>query len=122
LPFTKSSAHPRAYGNVARLLGRYVRDEKVIPLEEAVRRLSGLPATNLELGDRGFIREGMFADMAIFDPARIEDRATFDKPHQYAVGMKHVFVNGVQVLKDGEHTGAKPGRVVRGVGRVKATK
>ena len=116
-PFTKSSAHPRAYGNFARLLGRYVRDEKVIPLEEAVRRLSGLPATNLELDRRGFLREGMFADVVVFDPARIEDRATFEKPHQFAVGMRHVFVNGTQVLKDGEHTGAKPGRAVSGPGR-----
>jgi N-acyl-D-amino-acid deacylase len=116
-PFTLSSAHPRAYGNFARLLGRYVRDEKVIPLEEAVRRLSGLPATNLELEGRGFLREGMFADVAIFDPAKVEDRATFEEPHQYAVGMRHVFVNGVQVLKEGEHTGAKPGRAVRGQGR-----
>ena len=117
LPFTKSNAHPRAYGNFARLLGRYVRDEKVIPIEEAVRKLSGLPATNLELDRRGFLREGMFADVVVFDPARIEDRATFEKPHQYAVGMKHVFVNGTQVLKDGEHTGAKPGRAVYGPGR-----
>ncbi len=117
LPFTKSNPHPRAYGNVARLLGRYVRDEKVMPLEEAVRRLTGLPATNLELENRGFIREGMFADVAVFDPAQVSDRATFEKPHQYAIGMKHVFVNGMQVLKDGEHTGAKPGRAVWGVGR-----
>ncbi len=117
LPFTKSNPHPRAYGNVARLLGRYVRDEKVMPLEEAVRRLTGLPATNLELENRGFIRDGMFADIAVFDPAQVSDRATFEKPHQYATGMKHVFVNGTQVLKDGEHTGAKPGRAVWGVGR-----
>jgi N-acyl-D-amino-acid deacylase len=116
-PFTKSSAHPRAYGNFARLLGHYVRDEKVIPLEEAVHRLSGLPATNLGLDGRGFLREGMFADVVVFDPAQIADRATFEKPHQYAVGMTHVFVNGVQVLKDGEHTGAKPGRAVWGAGR-----
>jgi N-acyl-D-aspartate/D-glutamate deacylase len=116
-PFTRSSAHPRAYGNFARLLGRYVRDEKVIPLEEAIRRLSGLPAANLELDRRGFIREGMFADVVVFDPARIEDRATFEKPHQYAVGMRHVFVNGTQVLKDGEHTGARPGRAIWGAGR-----
>jgi N-acyl-D-amino-acid deacylase len=116
-PFTKSSAHPRAYGNFARLLGRYVREEKVIPIEEAVRRLSGLPATNLELDGRGFLREGMFADVVIFDPGQIADKATFEKPHQYAVGMKHVFVNGVQVLKDGDHTGAKPGRAVWGPGR-----
>ena len=116
-PFTKSSAHPRAYGNFARLLGRYVRDEKVITLQEAVHRMSGLPATNLELKDRGFVREGMFADVVMFDPGAIADRATFEKPHQYSVGMKHVFVNGVQVLKDGEHTGAKPGRAIWGPGR-----
>jgi N-acyl-D-amino-acid deacylase len=116
-PFTKSNAHPRAYGNFSRLLGRYVRDEKIIPLEEAVRRLSGLPATNLELDRRGFVREGMFADLVVFDPGQVSDRATFEKPHQYAVGMRHVFVNGVQVLKDGEHTGAKPGRAVWGVGK-----
>jgi N-acyl-D-amino-acid deacylase len=117
LPFTKSSAHPRAYGNFARLLGKYVREERVIPLEEAVRRLSGLPATNLGLDKRGFVREGMFADLAVFDPAQIGDRATFEKPHQYAVGMTHVFVNGVQVLENGDHTGAKPGRAVWGAGR-----
>jgi N-acyl-D-amino-acid deacylase len=117
LPFTKSNTHPRAYGNFARLLGKYVREEKVIPLEEAVRKLSGLPATNLELDRRGFIREGMFADLAIFDPKTIADRATFEKPHQYSVGMRHVFVNGVQVLKDGEHTGAKPGRRLSGPGK-----
>ncbi len=116
-PFTKSSAHPRAYGNFARLLGHYVREEKVIPLEEAVHRLSGLPATNLALDGRGFLREGMFADVVVFDPAQITDRATFDNPHQYAVGVTHVFVNGVQVLADGEHTGAKPGRAVWGAGR-----
>jgi N-acyl-D-amino-acid deacylase len=117
LPFTRSSAHPRAYGNFARLLGRYVRDEKLITLEEAVYRLSGLPATNLALAGRGILREGMFADVVVFDPAQIADRATFDQPHQYAVGMTHVFVNGVQVLKDGEHTGAKPGRALWGAGR-----
>jgi N-acyl-D-amino-acid deacylase len=112
-PFTKSATHPRAYGNFARLLGKYVRDEKIISLAEAVRRLSGLPATNLSLDHRGFLREGLFADVVVFDPATIADRATFDKPHQYAVGMKHVFVNGVQVLANGEHTGAKPGRAIR---------
>ena len=116
-PFTKSATHPRAYGNFARLLGKYVREEKVIPIEEAVRKLAGLPATNLELDRRGFIREGMFADLAIFDPKTIADRATFEKPHQYSVGMRHVFVNGVQVLKDGEHTGAKPGRRLYGPGK-----
>jgi N-acyl-D-amino-acid deacylase len=116
LPFTRSSAHPRAYGNFARLLGRYVRDEKLIPLAQAVRRLSGFPASNLELDRRGFLKEGMFADVVVFDPRTIADTATFEKPHQYAVGMKHVFVNGVQVLKDGEHTGARPGRALWGPG------
>src|SRR6184192_1157505 len=115
--FLKSNPHPRAYGNFARVVGKYVRDEKVIPLAEAVRRLSGLPATNLGLDHRGFIKEGMFADMVVFDPATISDRATFEKPHQYAVGVKHVFVNGVQVIKDGEHTGAKPGRALWGPGK-----
>jgi N-acyl-D-amino-acid deacylase len=119
-PFTRSSAHPRAYGNVARLLGKYVRDEKVIPLEQAIHRLSGLPATNLELDGRGFLREGMFADVAIFDPAQVADRATFEQPHQYAVGMRHVLVNGVRVLENGEHTGAKPGRAIWGPGKVNA--
>jgi N-acyl-D-amino-acid deacylase len=116
-PFTRSSAHPRAYGTFARLLGRYTRDEKILSLSEAVRRLSGLPATNLELDRRGFLKDGMFADVVVFDPGTIADRATFEKPHQYAVGMKHVFVNGVQVLKDGEHTGAKPGLALWGPGR-----
>jgi N-acyl-D-amino-acid deacylase len=116
-PFTDSATHPRAYGNFARLLGKYVRDEKVLPLAEAVRKLTGLPATNLELDRRGFIREGHFADVVAFDPATVADRATFEKPHQFAVGMKHVFVNGMQVLKDGEHTGAKPGRAIWGPGK-----
>ena len=118
-PFTKSNPHPRAYGNFVRLLGKYVRDEKVIPMKEAIRRLSGLPATNLGLDHRGFLKEGMFADVVVFDPATIADRATFEKPHQYAVGVKHVFVNGVQVIKDGEHTGAKPGRALWGPGKAK---
>jgi N-acyl-D-amino-acid deacylase len=117
--FLKSNPHPRAYGNFARVLGKYVRDEKIIPMTEAVRRLSGLPASNLGLDHRGFIKEGMFADVVIFDPATIADRATFEKPHQYAVGVKHVFVNGTQVLKDGEHTGAKPGRALSGPGKIK---
>jgi N-acyl-D-amino-acid deacylase len=116
--FLKSSTHPRAYGNFARLLGKYVRDEKVIPLADAVRRLSGLPATNLGLEGRGFLKPRMFADVVVFDPATIADRATFDKPHQYAVGVRHVFVNGVWVLKDGEHTGAKPGRALWGPGKI----
>src|SRR6184192_3528453 len=116
--FLKSNPHPRAYGNFARVLGKYSRDEKVIALAEAVRRLSALPATNLGLDQRGFIQDGMFADVVVFDPAIIADRATFEKPHQYAVGMKHVFVNGVQVLKEGEHTGAKPGRALAGPGKL----
>lgn len=115
----QSLTHPRAYGNFARLLGKYVREEKVIPLQEAVRRLSGLPATNLGLDHRGFIKKGYYADLAVFDPKIIADKATYEKPHQYAVGMKHVFVNGVQVLKDGEHTGAKPGRALWGPGKIK---
>ena len=117
--FMKSSAHPRAYGNVARLLGRYVRDEKRITLEEAVRRLAGLPAANLGLADRGVLRRGAFADVVVFDPATIADRATYENPHQYAVGMKHVLVNGVPVLRDGEHTGATPGRALKGPGAVR---
>jgi N-acyl-D-amino-acid deacylase len=118
-PFTKSNPHPRAYGNFARVVGKYVRDEKVIPMKEAIRRLSGLPATNLGLDRRGFLTEGMFADVVVFDPVMIADRATFEKPHQYAVGMKHVFVNGVPVIKDGDHTGAKPGRALWGPGKTK---
>ncbi|MBA3356599.1 MAG: D-aminoacylase [Pyrinomonadaceae bacterium] len=117
--FLKSSTHPRAYGNFARLLGKYVREEKVISLAEAVRRLTGLPATNLGLDRRGFLRTGMFADVVVFDPQTIADRATFENPHQYSVGVKHVFVNGGQVLKDGEHTGAKPGRALWGPGKIK---
>ncbi|HVK10393.1 MAG TPA: serine hydrolase [Gemmataceae bacterium] len=116
--FLKSMPHPRAYGNFARLLGKYVRDEKLIPMEEAVRKLTHLPATNLGLERRGLLKEGYFADVVVFDPKTITDRATFAKPHQYAVGMRHVFVNGTAVLKDGEHTGAKPGRAVSGPGRV----
>jgi N-acyl-D-amino-acid deacylase len=114
--FLKSNPHPRAYGNFARLLGKYVRDEKIIPLEEAIRRLTWLPARNLKIASRGALTPGYFADVAIFDPAKISDHATFERPHQYATGMVHVFVNGVQVVKDGRHTGAKPGRVVRGPG------
>jgi N-acyl-D-amino-acid deacylase len=117
--FLKSSTHPRAYGNFARLLGKYVREEKVITLEEAIRRLTGLPATNLGLDGRGFLKAGYFADIVVFDPKTIADRATFEQPHQLAVGMKHVFVNGKQVLKDGKHTGAKPGRALWGPGKVK---
>src|SRR6266700_746559 len=118
-PFTKSNPHPRAYGNFARVLGKYARDEKVLSMSDAIHRLSGLPATNLGLDHRGFLKEGMFADVVVFDPATIADRATFEKPHQYAVGVKHVFVNGAQVIKDGDHTGAKPGRALWGAGKVK---
>ncbi|HKY98428.1 MAG TPA: D-aminoacylase [Gemmatimonadaceae bacterium] len=114
--FMKSSTHPRAYGNVARLLGRYVRDEKIVPLEEAVRRLTSFPAANLKIKDRGSIKAGYFADIAIFDPKMVNDKATFESPHQYSTGMVHVFVNGAQVLRNGEHTGAMPGKVVRGPG------
>jgi N-acyl-D-amino-acid deacylase len=114
--FLKSSTHPRAYGSFARLLGQYVRGEKIIPLQEAIRKLAALPAENLKIERRGMLKEGHFADVVVFDPAKIQDHATYDKPHQYATGVVHVFVNGVQVLKDGEHTGAKPGRVVRGPG------
>lgn len=115
-PFLKANPHPRAYGNFARLLGKYVRDEKIITLQEAVRKLTSLPAETFKIKQRGRLKKGYFADIAIFDPARIQDKATFDKPHQYASGMIHVFVNGVHTLKDGEHTGARAGRVVRGPG------
>jgi len=108
--------HPRAWGNFARLLGKYVREEKLISLEEAIYRLTGLPASNLKLNDRGFLNEGYYADIVIFDPETIEDHATFENPHQYATGVEHVFVNGIQVLNDGEHTGKFPGRFVKGPG------
>lgn len=114
--FLKSNAHPRAYGTFTRVLGKYSRDEKLITLQEAIRKLAKLPATNLNIQKRGELKVGNYADIVIFDPARVKDNATFDKPHQYAEGMIHVFVNGVQVLKDGEHTGAKPGRFVKGPG------
>jgi N-acyl-D-amino-acid deacylase len=114
--FLRSNPHPRAYGNFARLLGKYVRDEKVIPLEEAIRRLTAWPAEVLKIRERGALKPGYFADIVVFDPATIRDHATFEKPHQYSTGVQHVWVNGMQVLRDGEHTGAKPGRVVRGPG------
>jgi N-acyl-D-amino-acid deacylase len=116
--FLQSMPHPRAYGNFARLLGKYVRDEKLLPLEKAIRKLTSLSAGNLGLDRRGLLRAGYFADVVIFDPKTIMDRATYEKPHQYAVGMRHVFVNGVAVLKDGEHTGAMPGRALWGPGKV----
>ena len=114
--FLKSNPHPRAYGNFARLLGKYVRDDGVISLQEAIRRLTSFPAGNLGIKKRGWLKPGYFADVVVFDPATIQDHATYEKPHQYATGMQAVFVNGQQVIKDGEHTGAKPGRVVHGPG------
>ncbi len=111
--FLKSSTHPRAYGNFANLLGKYVRDEQVIPLTEAIRRMTSLPASTLGIADRGSLRRGALADVVLFDPETIGAPATYEKPMQYATGVAHVWVNGVQVLRDGEHTGAKPGRVVR---------
>jgi N-acyl-D-amino-acid deacylase len=114
--FMKSNCHPRAYGNFARLLGKYVHHEKIISLQDAIRKLTSLPANNLKIVRRGEIKKGNFADLVIFDPANIIDHATFDRPHQFATGVIHVWVNGQQVLKDGEHTGAKPGRFVKGPG------
>ena len=114
--FLKSNPHPRAYGNFARLLGKYVREEKLISLEEAVRRLTTLPAGVLKLDHRGSLNTNFFADVVVFDPNKIQDHATYENPHQLATGVVHVFVNGAQVLKNGEHTGKKPGRVVRGPG------
>jgi N-acyl-D-amino-acid deacylase len=111
--FLRSQPHPRTYGNVARLLGKYVREEKLISLHEAVRRLTGLPASNLGLDRRGLLRPGYFADVVVFDPGSIADHATFDRPHQYATGVRHVFVNGAHTLRDGEHTGVKSGRAIR---------
>lgn len=115
-PALNTHPHPRTYGNFARLLGKYVREEKLISFEEAVRRLTSLPASNLKIKDRGLLKPGYFADVVVFDPAKIQDHATFENPHQYATGMVHVFINGTQVLRNGEHTGATPGRVVRGPG------
>lgn len=114
--FLKSRPHPRAYGNFARLLGKYVRDERIVPLEQAIRRLTALPAENLRLKRRGRLAAGFLADIVIFDPAAIQDHATFDDPHRYSTGVRDVFVNGTQVLRNGTHTGAFPGRVVRGPG------
>jgi dihydroorotase/N-acyl-D-amino-acid deacylase len=108
--------HPRAYGTFPRVLGKYSRTDGLFPLEEAVRKMTGATAARLKLRDRGLLREGMYADVVVFDPATIIDKATFDKPHQLSVGVKYVLVNGVPVLSEGQHTGAKPGRVVRGPG------
>jgi N-acyl-D-amino-acid deacylase len=114
--FLESSRHPRTYGNFARLLGKYVREDNVITMQEAVRRMTSLPAINIGVFQRGELREGYYADVVVFDPAQIRDNATFEEPHQYATGVWHVFVNGEQVLRNGRHTGATPGRVVRGPG------
>jgi N-acyl-D-amino-acid deacylase len=114
--FLKSNTHPRAYGNVAKLLGQYVREEKLAPLAEVVRRLTSFPCENLKLRERGRLKSGFFADVVVFDPATIADHASYEKSHQYSTGVRDVFVNGVQVLKGGEHTGKKPGQVVRGPG------
>jgi N-acyl-D-amino-acid deacylase len=112
----RGPTHPRAYGNFPRLLGKYVREEQVIPLEDAIRKMSSAVATRLTLQERGVLRAGMYADVVVFDPNTIADRATFEAPHQLSVGMRHVFVNGTEVVRDGRHTGAKPGRIVRGPG------
>src|SRR5262249_25257851 len=111
--FLKSATHPRAYGNFANLLGKYVREERVIPLAEAIRRMTSYAAADLGIPERGLLRTGYFADVVVFDPNTIAAVATFEKPHQYAVGVAHVFVNGTQVLREGEHTGAKPGRLLK---------
>lgn len=117
--FLKSNPHPRAYGSFARVLAQYVREDQVITLEDAVRKLAALPAEVLQLDRRGTLKAGNFADVVVFDPATIQDHATFAEPHQYATGMLHVFVNDAQVIADGEHTGAMPGGVVRGPGWVR---
>ena len=114
--FLRSSTHPRAYGNFARLLGKYVREEGIISLEEAIRRMTTLPADNLRIKERGSLQPGYFADVVVFDPEEIQDYATYENPHQYSIGVVHVWINGAQVLEDGEHTNATPGRVVRGPG------
>jgi N-acyl-D-amino-acid deacylase len=114
--FLKFNAHPRAYGNFARVLGTYVRDDKVLSLQQAIYKLAKLPATNLKLQKRGELKVGNYADVVVFDPATVQDHATYEKPHQYATGVSDVFVNGVHVLKNGEHTGATPGRFLKGPG------
>lgn len=119
--FLKNSTHPRAYGNFARLLGKYVRDEKVISFEEAIRKLTSLPTSNLGIKNRGLLKVGYYADVVILDPEAIQDHSTFEEPHQYATGVNHVFVNGIQVLKNGDHTNAKPGKFVKGPGYKKGS-
>jgi N-acyl-D-amino-acid deacylase len=115
-PFTNSQPHPRAYGSFARLLGKYVREEEIITLEDAIYRMTGLPAANLKLDRRGILAPDHYADIVVFDPQTVSDRATFENPHQLATGVLHVFVNGGQVLRDGKHTGETPGRFIRGPG------
>jgi N-acyl-D-amino-acid deacylase len=114
--FLQSNPHPRAYGTFATVLGDFVRERRIVPLREAIRRMTSFPAANNGITDRGRLAQGWFADGVVFDPAVIDDRATFEEPHQYAVGVQHVLVNGQPVIRDGEHTGALPGRVVRGPG------
>jgi len=114
--FLKSNPHPRAYGNFARVIGQYTRDEKLLSLQKGIYKLSKLPATNLKLRNRGELKVGYYADIVVFDPKTVKDNATFDKPHQYATGIEDVFVNGTRVLKNGQHTNAKPGRFVKGPG------
>jgi N-acyl-D-amino-acid deacylase len=114
--FMNSNPHPRAYGNFSRLLGKYVREEKIVTMQEALRRMTSLPAYNIGIDERGQLSEGYFADVVVFDPERVADHASFEEPHQYATGVRHVFVNGEQVLRNGRHTGATPGRVIRGPG------
>ncbi len=118
----RSLTHPRSYGNFPRVLGKYVREEKVIPLEDAIRKMTSAVANRLSIPDRGLLKEGMFADVVVFDPATIADRATYEKPHQLSVGVKEVYVNGIAVVHDGQVTGAKPGRIVWGPGKAVADK
>jgi N-acyl-D-aspartate/D-glutamate deacylase len=112
----RGGAHPRAYGTYSRILGKYVRDEHVISLEDAVRKMSGAVAERLLIADRGLLREGMYADVVVFDPATVQELSTYEQPHKLSTGAQSVLVNGVEVVRDGKHTGAKPGRVVRGAG------
>jgi N-acyl-D-amino-acid deacylase len=114
--FLKSNAHPRAYGNFARVIGKYSRDEKLMTLQQAIYKLANLPATHLKLQKRGELKVGNYADIVIFDPAKVQDHATYDKPHQYATGISDVFVNGIQVLENGDHTGSLSGRFLKGPG------
>jgi dihydroorotase/N-acyl-D-amino-acid deacylase len=113
---TKGMVHPRSYGTYPRILGRYVRDERILPLEDAVRKMTGAVAERLMIHDRGLLRPGMFADVVVFDPATIRENSTYEQPNQLSTGVRDVFVNGVAVVRDGRHTGAKPGRIVRGPG------